>query len=1785
MRKKQLWKRITAGVLSALIVFSQVSSVVIAEDAGQEATVTESVTEALTEAATEPQTAAPTEQTEAQTQAPTQEQTQAPTQEQTESQIQEQTQAETQFPAETQASIQTNTESTVSTLTEETEQTYEIMTFGSNTATEATEGETEAGLNLLEDENGDIKIMLITPDNTYFPSGTKLVFRANEELSKLLDEDATYQEFADSYKEDWKEELSAKYVKLHPDEDWTEEGIAALKESVTESVEYIIPFYFDLVDETGNTVAFPEGTNVYLYLRDEDMVKDAEKDAKEEYASNLYNASSMEKDKVDPIEDMEVVLNKEGKWLFVTIPIEETGLYTFIQMDANWTFGSEKEPAVTAEAAAEEVFEEISEVTTEGMTEETSEITSENTSEIESELEFQKTFSQECECGAGDVPLQEHEFDCNAVKSAFASLCTCGAGGVPAMGHMEECEVLASLHAALCTCGGTAEDFDSHTDDCPYMTYLMNCAEYMNSQVSMAYVPSGTQLKSASGWTKITTTTKLAAGYATLKWYSKKSSVTKVGGTDSNWYNTASNLICPKNDSASCDGKQGWIWNNVIMDHYGTWLSLKCVVAGYTKTASFNGTTEDWLPAIAYGGNGLYILFYYGRMCFKCTVINADTGAAGGYNNFRITCWDVDGNQEVAFKYASGESGKMSAKHYYSEGGSHLYYKSNVTYAGVSGTDFVVASEDATTAYKGSGTVTDDMRKGFVGFEFTNCKEFYLGCGMWRTGLAYSNSKVTEIQKATKKGTLDLSSANIQLYSAYYDSPSMFSDPYMQVYPWNNGKWGIANTLSSATGIYKYRVLLYVANETPTNYYNTFKITNTLPKGVDYVSDVKVVDAVGNDRTTWFTITTSNDVITATAKAANLNAEAFYGNSYFLEYTVRMDPTEITGTYDGDSITYKVNNSATVYRKHKTDSAQSTATTNTVTTTATEKRPTVGTPTKRFDANTSTTTKTLSALTDTITYSIYQTFPECISVLRPNKMVVTDTLPDCLEFVSYDCKYQASGATTWTDYKSKVSKTANGQTITLTTTSFTPSNQTYRFDITCKIKEGYSLDVYAYMQDEIRRYYRITNKAFTQLTYSYGTTKPAAVGTNNAELRVPAGVINVTKEFQREIPSDTDDLGISLPMEGPLVENETETIDLETAITKYGLSPIGATFTIQDKDGNIVDIVTIEDDGGTTRSSGMLPIGTYTVTETAAPDGTERNSASKTVKITPSSEDPLEFVEVHTTIANTMYGGYIKIQKGFAHPNGGIFTSLAAVKQSYGVVPTGATFAIWDDSGTVVETLTVSGEDGVVTSPFLSPGTYTVTETAAPTGTELNDTPVEVTISDTSKTDVKKVAIVNDLISAVSLTIIKGSQLLSREGSSEEILDLSGYSVMGAQYKLYSDEACTKEVPLFSDEAMTQPIEGMTIDTEEDSGLGTMSAPVWFEPDSTVPTYYVKEVTASPGHGLNTQSQELAVDAAVSQEYILAFTGNQYGNVPEFAQIPSKILEMLGDNGKKVPGVVFEVKFYDGDSRDTATEETLKKTWYLKSDEEGNVRFAPEYLADTMFDTYQSDAFYYYDDQIVIPRGFLTVQEVEAPVHYVTDDQIYEWNTSVQPLETIRHYNALQPCQITLDKLAADASTPLSGVTFRLALVEEETVEDPNLANADWEPPLREGDFLEATTDAKGRIIWKDLPQGTYQITEIKTTNGNALLTEAITVTLPMTMTLEEAKERGDVDLTQGVSNALYDDRYYFFHVKYQVSNHAVLHMPAAGGAGDWKLGYVGLALLAGIAFVTLPKKKQRVKT
>ena len=390
------------------------------------------------------------------------------------------------------------------------------------------------------------------------------------------------------------------------------------------------------------------------------------------------------------------------------------------------------------------------------------------------------------------------------------------------------------------------------------------------------------------------------------------------------------------------------------------------------------------------------------------------------------------------------------------------------------------------------------------------------------------------------------------------------------------------------------------------------------------------------------------------------------------------------------------------------------------------------------------------------------------------------------------------------------------------------------------------------------------------------------------------------------------------------------------------------------------------------------------------------------------------------------------------------------------------------------------------------------------------------------------------------------------EGNDNELLQLKYYSRANAVFEVYADAALQNLVG--------------TLSTDENGETGEIPLPC--QTDGTY-TYYVKETKAPDGHKITDTVKPVTVtlpqDAGITK-------GVEFTDEPDVADIPDAVVQKLSSKGKPVENVVFEVKLYDG-TYNTANEcpaNMLKKTWYLKSDIDGDVKFSNQNLAED----YNSDAFYKGPDKngdrkpdIIIPKGCtLTMQEKKTPSTYVLDDSIMFWKTGeTKTIEVKKFYNQVAPCKIKIRKLSDDGK-PLQGVEFELKFVKE-SESYTNDADKSYIPLLKQGETTKATTDANGYIVWQNLDQGEYQITETKTISGNTLLKDPINITLPITMTDKQAK-----DMSAATDNGQFDDytnKWYFYEATFEVTNSVKFIMPTTGANGVWKFIFLGFGAMA----------------
>ena len=158
-------------------------------------------------------------------------------------------------------------------------------------------------------------------------------------------------------------------------------------------------------------------------------------------------------------------------------------------------------------------------------------------------------------------------------------------------------------------------------------------------------------------------------------------------------------------------------------------------------------------------------------------------------------------------------------------------------------------------------------------------------------------------------------------------------------------------------------------------------------------------------------------------------------------------------------------------------------------------------------------------------------------------------------------------------------------------------------------------------------------------------------------------------------------------------------------------SPLaGAHFKLTDFTGKLVKEGDTAADGKLTFTG--LPLGTYKLTETAAPAGYVLDSTPITVEVTNAGQT------VSKTITNTRAVGNISILKTDAETN----KPLAGVH-----------FKLTDSTGKLISEA-VTGTEGKITFSGMALGKYVLTETEAPEGYALDSTPIPVELTEHGKT-------------------------------------------------------------------------------------------------------------------------------------------------------------------------------------------------------------------------------------------------------------------------------------------------------------------------------------------------------------------------------------------------------------------------------------------------------------------
>lgn len=297
----------------------------------------------------------------------------------------------------------------------------------------------------------------------------------------------------------------------------------------------------------------------------------------------------------------------------------------------------------------------------------------------------------------------------------------------------------------------------------------------------------------------------------------------------------------------------------------------------------------------------------------------------------------------------------------------------------------------------------------------------------------------------------------------------------------------------------------------------------------------------------------------------------------------------------------------------------------------------------------------------------------------------------------------------------------------------------------------------------------------------------------------------------------------------------------------------------------------------------------------------------------------------------------------------------------------------------------------------------------------------------------------------------KGSMNLKKESANPEMTDgNSCYSLEGATYGVYKEQACTTKVA-----DLTTDAQGNSNTVEVDAG-----------------TYYVKENKAPKGFVLDKQVHPVTVTAGrtsivkVKDIPTLDPVGVLLG------KIDKETNQNKPQGSASLEGAEFTVKYYQtlSDSDPGQAGQSPERTWVFRTDKDGFCEYNTQYLV-------SGDELYLAPSGVPsLPLGTITIQETKAPEGYIINPEIFviPITSNNDGSEFIYTYNQpkIPETLLTLDivKVLKGKDTPIPGVVF---------------LHTD-----SKGNQEEVTTDEKGQAVLKGLTRGTHTVQEKSVPEG-----------------------------------------------------------------------------------------------
>ncbi len=228
---------------------------------------------------------------------------------------------------------------------------------------------------------------------------------------------------------------------------------------------------------------------------------------------------------------------------------------------------------------------------------------------------------------------------------------------------------------------------------------------------------------------------------------------------------------------------------------------------------------------------------------------------------------------------------------------------------------------------------------------------------------------------------------------------------------------------------------------------------------------------------------------------------------------------------------------------------------------------------------------------------------------------------------------------------------------------------------------------------------------------------------------------------------------------------------------------------------------------------------------------------------------------------------------------------------------------------------------------------------------------------------------------------------LRKVSASPEITDgNSCYSLAGAQYGVFHDSGCTRQAAV------------LTTDSSGNSGKAGLDEG----------TYYVKELTAPQGYILDPRVYTIQVEAGKETELEVR---DEPVVSPEIRiyKVDRETKGTAALGAASLAGTQFRVNFYSGHYTKETLPQTAERSWIIRA---GTMEAGSGAAARTAGGEepvkISGDSFYQNGEEVLLPLGTISVEEIKAPAGYQMDSSYYHPGDGTRVTEAVHVARIIQ---------------------------------------------------------------------------------------------------------------------------------------------------------------------------------